>query len=101
MGLPKGITNNKAGRPKGSKSKVSISLRNRVIDYLGNNFVRLEKDIESLEPKERVQAYMKLLAFGLPTLQSIDAKTEIVNKMEKLSVSQLEQMVDQILNENG
>lgn len=101
MGLPKGTTNNKAGRPKGSKSKVSTSLRARVIDYLGNNFTTFEKDIQLLEPKDRVQAYMKLLTFGLPTLQSVDSKTEIVNKMEKLSIGQLEQMVDQILNENG
>lgn len=101
MGLSKGTTNNRAGRPKGSKSKVSISLRTKVIEYLGDNFVKFEKDIQLLEPKDRVQAYMKLLTFGLPTLQSVDAKAEIVNKMEKLSVSQLEQMVDQILNENG
>jgi len=100
MGLPKGKTNNRSGRPKGSKTKVTLTLRARINDFLGGNFSKFEDDFAMLEPKDRVGIYIKLLSFGLPTLQSIDSKAEITTKLEKLSIPQLEKMIDQIL-ENG
>lgn len=101
MGLPKGKTNNKAGRPKGSKSKVTLSLRAQINDFLAGNFDKFKRDLELLEPRDRINAYIKLLSFGIPTLQSVDSKAEITTKLEKLNVDQLEKMIDEILEDNG
>ena len=70
MGLKKGQTNNPDGRPVGSQNKINADLRQSINDFLQKNFVEVEKDMQKLQPKDRVKLYIDLLSYSLPKLQS-------------------------------
>lgn len=67
---------NRAGRPIGTANKLNQEIRERINDFLDNNFSMIESDLLELEPKERVKFYIELLSFGLPKLKQTDLKTE-------------------------
>jgi len=57
------------GRKSGTPNKITKDLRERVNDFLSDNWDNLQDDFEQLEPKERVNFYEKLLQYGLPKMQ--------------------------------
>jgi hypothetical protein len=57
MGLPKGKINNPAGKPKGATNKVTLLVRERINNYIEQNFDTLIQDIAELETKDWVKAY--------------------------------------------
>jgi len=68
MGLPKGRTNNKNGRPKGSVNKLNAKLREGITEFLCGEFKNIEVIIKKLPPRDRVKAFCDLLQYGLPKL---------------------------------
>jgi len=68
MPLPPGRTNNPNGRPKGSQNKVNKDLRDKIKLFIDDNWDSLQNDLETLSPKERIDAYLKLLEYSLPKL---------------------------------
>lgn len=63
---------NRAGRPQGTKNKVSQEIRERISDFLENNFDDIQSDIQQLEPRDRIKFFIDLLSFGLPKLKNIE-----------------------------
>lgn len=97
MGLKKGMTNNKSGRPKGSRNKYTVDLREKVNELIEVNFETIQTDIDSLESRDRLMFIEKLLKYCLPTLQSVESKTDF----SELTDSQLEQIINSInINDN-
>lgn len=92
MGLPKGRTNNPNGRPEGSENKITADLRRGISNFLSENWERMQKDFDSLEPKERLAFYEKLLQYGLPRLQS----THLTNDLDGLTDEQLDYVIDDL-----
>ena len=64
------------GRPKGSKNKNSQSIRDAFEKLIENNLPKLQKDLNSLEPKDRLKMIIDLASYVLPKLRSIEAKIE-------------------------
>lgn len=64
------------GRPKGSGNKDTKKLRERITDLLDMNWGSIQDDLKELKPKERVDAYIKLLEYALPKLQRTELSTE-------------------------
>lgn len=62
----KGQTNNPNGRPKGVPNKVNQDLKTRIAQILESGIETIETDLVSLAPKDRVNAYLKLLEYLLP-----------------------------------
>jgi len=107
MPLKKGQTNNPNGRPKGSRNKVTASLRARINDFLNDNWQNLQKDFDKLEPKDRLQFYEKLLQYGLPRLQSTELTGEFQNitldtifppddELEKMTSKELDLVINKL-----
>ena len=93
MGLNKGAKgNNPNGRPIGSKNKGTAELRQRINTFLDDNWETLQQDFESLEPKERLMFYEKLLSFGLPKLQA----TQLTSDFNSISDEQLDYMIQNL-----
>lgn len=67
------------GRAKGTPNTngSSAELRERVQRLLDSQYDRILADLESMEPKERVSAWIKLLDFALPKLQRTENSTFI------------------------
>ncbi len=92
MPFIKGNSGNPNGRPIGSTNKASGQLRQAINDFLEMNFNKIQKDILTLQPKERVKAYTDLLQYGLPKLRA----TSLGFDFESMSEDQLDYIIDQL-----
>ncbi len=94
MPFIKGESGNKKGRPKGSINKTTFELRLLIADFLSNNFDKISKDFELLQPKDRLKYYCELLSFGLPKLQT----TVLESQFESIPDEQLDNIIEGIIN---
>lgn len=98
MGLPKNRTNNPNGRPKGVPNKHTASMRSKIDTLLSENWNKIQADLDSLEPKDRLAFIERLLNYSVPKLASTSAEIDVVSKLESLNNQQLESLIDGILN---
>jgi len=101
MGLKQGMTNNPAGRPKGSENKTTREMRSLITDFLSNNWEAIQDDFDSLTPKDRLTFYEKLLQYGLPKLQSTQLTTITKEQEEVNNECVLDQIAKSILSEEA
>ena len=92
MAQPKGKTGNPNGRPKGTPNKVTQFNREWIAKLLNKNIKQIEKDLQALEPKDRLQMLEKFMQYTTPKLQSVEAKVDL----NQLSDVQLEQVVNEL-----
>lgn len=82
------------GRPKGTPNKITTELREWISNFIDNNRERIQQDWETLEPKDRIVLFEKLLKYALPTLQA----TSLTTDFEKLTDEQLNTIIDNLKN---
>ena len=93
--MPKpGIINNPKGRPKGKPNKITADLRQRIKNFLDNNFNEVQADFKKLDPVQKLAFYEKLLKFAVPVLNSNDVKIDIENLNEK----DLDTLIERLIN---
>lgn len=88
----KGITNNPNGRPKGIPNKVTTDLRQWITSFIEDNLEQIQHDWETLEPRDRIVLFEKLLKYSLPTLQA----TSLTTDFEKLTDDQLDYIIENL-----
>ena len=69
------------GRPKGIPNKTTTEIKEAFQMLLEDNLPTLQRDISSLEPKERVKFMLELASFIIPKMKSVDLKsidTEVI-----------------------
>lgn len=64
------FTKGNPGRPKGSKNRATAELRERFQILLDKNIDNLQKDLDKLEPKDRINAILNLSQYVLPKLKA-------------------------------
>ncbi len=65
-GLKKGQTNNPNGRPVGSKNKLSLSTKERIIEHIGKDFDAFTRELRGLTGYPRVKATIELIKLVVP-----------------------------------
>jgi hypothetical protein len=73
----KGKTNNPSGRPKGVPNKTTTDLRQWINNFIDDNREQIKKDWNSLEPRDRIFLFEKLLKYSLPTLQATNLTSDL------------------------
>ena len=81
------------GRRKGTPNAVSLTLREQVQNLLESQYEQILTDLEALEPKDRVNAWIRLLDFAMPKLQ----RTENVIDLSKLTDEQIDSLFAKVL----
>lgn len=61
------------GRKAGTPNKTTKQFREQIEELIEYNFEKVQDDIDSLEPKERLNFLVKLYDFVVPKLQRVDA----------------------------
>ena len=83
------------GRQKGTPNKATAFTKEVISDILSNYYStgQMAKDMKELEPKERVDAILKLAAFVTPKPQSIDMS--ITSSKKKTIEDTLEELAEE------
>ena len=66
-----GKTNNPNGRPKGVPNKTTAELRELVTILFEDRYEDFKTSLTELEPKDKVDAYFKLMSFVLPKQKEV------------------------------
>lgn len=90
----KGYTNNPNGRPKGVPNKVTSDLRQWITNFLEDNLEQIQQDWTTLEPRDRIVLFEKLLKYALPTLQA----TSLITDFERMTDDQLDFIIESLKN---
>lgn len=97
MKFQKGQSGNSAGRPIGSKNKISNDLRETITNFIISNFNQIERDFQSMTPKDRSRLFCELLSYSLPKLQNVQKESEF----EFFSDNQLDSIIESFkINKN-
>lgn len=76
MARPKGSPK-LGGRQKGTPNKITQSTKEWLNDFLTGKREQVERDFMDLSPKDRINAYEKLLQYVTPRMQNIKGEMEM------------------------
>lgn len=83
------------GRAAGTPNKVSGTLKEWLTSLIDKNRAQIEKDLQDLEPKERLQMMEKLMQYVIPKQAAQQVKLDF----ESMTDEQLQQLVNDITKE--
>lgn len=83
------------GRAAGTPNKVSGTLKEWLTSLIDKNRAQIEKDLQDLEPKERLQMMEKLMQYVI----SKQAAQQVKLDFDNMTDEQLEQLVNEITKE--
>lgn len=96
MGLRKGMTNNKAGKPKGAVNKLNKDMRQTISDFLTDHWPEVEQEFSKLKGRDKVNFYRDLLQYHIPKMAAVAVSGEI--NFKTLPEDQLDQIADKLYN---
>ena len=64
------------GKPKGAVTKVSVKVKEAIVDFLERNTDKIQGDFDKLKPRERLQFIADILPYATPKLQSIQSEVD-------------------------
>lgn len=97
VGRKKG-TPKTGGRTAGTPNKTTAAIKEWIVSLIDANKEQIENDLTTLEPKERLQIFLKLMDYVVPKAQIVPEGEEKQNDMMLLiqqSVNQLNQITDE------
>ena len=80
------------GRTAGTPNRVTGDLKSRIAALLDEQFDTIADDLDVLEPKDRITAYLKMMQYVLPKQR--EQKIEL----SSLSDEQIDDMLDKALD---
>ena len=69
------ITNNPNGRPKGTPNKITADLRVNIQVFLDANFEDMIRAFETLDARDKLNYFVKLLEYAIPKQRQIEDTT--------------------------
>ena len=87
------------GRTKGTPNKVTSSIRDWLMELVNKNKRQVKRDLDALDPKDRLVMLEKFMQYVVPKQQSVATSIDLTS----LSDEQLGNVVDELLSkiDNG
>ena len=92
----KGESGNAKGRKPGAKGKTSTELKERIKMFLDGNFDDMQTDFKKLDAAAKLNFYEKMIRYVVPIKSSQDLRLNF----EDLSESQIDEIIEKLLNKN-
>ena len=83
------------GRAAGTPNKISGTLKGWLTSLIDKNREQIEKDLQNLEPKERLQIIERLMQYVIPKQAAQQVKLDF----DSLTDEQLQQLVNEMTKE--
>lgn len=82
----KGRSGNPAGRPTGATNNVSTNIKIQIESILTSKFTteQIEQDILTLEPKDRLTVYLKLIEYSIPKIKASDLRIDFTEPFKQV-----------------
>lgn len=86
-GVGKGNTNNPNGRPNGAIQKITLSVRERIVEQIQNDFSKYFTELNQLQGKDYVRCMTELLKLVIPRplneeeSNAINMSSEIIKRL--------------------
>ena len=80
------------GRKAGTPNQVTADLRQWITTFIEENQEQIKDDWQSLQPKDRILLFEKLLKYALPTLQAIQLQTNF----DRMTDSDLDKIINEL-----
>lgn len=77
MGLPKGRTNNRQGKPAGTLNKMSRDMKQTIHEFLKECWPEVLTEFHKLKGKDKLNFYKDLMQYDLPKMQAMAVSGEI------------------------
>tara|TARA_B100001059_G_scaffold86666_1_gene84844 strand:- start:1188 stop:1490 length:303 start_codon:yes stop_codon:yes gene_type:complete len=65
------------GRPKGASNKSTEIVKKNVAILLENNIQLVQEDLDSMKPRDRVNALLQFMKFLIPTQKAVEVENRI------------------------
>jgi hypothetical protein len=95
--------NSAGGRKKGSVNKNKGKVKEIITNFLENNLSRVQEDLDSLEPRDRLKIILEMASFVVPKMKSVEVDVDVQHNTLGLSNEDYIELENQIieLNDNG
>ena len=80
------------GRPKGTPNRITAELRDWISCFINDNKEKIQEDFYSLNPRDRVVLFEKLLKYALPVLQTTTLQTDF----ERMTDAELDKVIGEL-----
>lgn len=94
----KGQSGNPNGRPKGTPNKSSQEVREFMQSFLSEKFENLDEIYSQLEPKDKINAIIKMLPYVVPKQMQMDLMATVETKptldLSKLTDEELHLIIE-------
>lgn len=75
--MPFELGNRLGGRTKGSQNKSTEIVKKNVAILLENNIQLVQEDLDSMKPRDRVNALLQFMKFLIPTQKAVEVENRI------------------------
>jgi hypothetical protein len=65
------------GKPKGTVSKVSLKVKESIVNFLEANIDQIQEDFDQLKPRERLEFISSIIPYAAPKLSSTQIEAEV------------------------
>lgn len=89
------------GRAQGTPNKVTKELRERISDFLNDNFEQFVSDFATLEADKKIAVFERLLQYSVPKMGSISTPSININQEQPLFGDDTPTFVFKNLNPNN
>ena len=84
------------GRAAGTPNKVSGTLKEWLTSLIDKNRAQIEKDLQDLEPKERLQMMEKLMQYVIPKQAAQQVKLDFDNMTDEQLDSEIARITKEV-----
>ena len=92
MPFTQGESGNPEGRPVGSQNKRKKQLREKIENFLVNNFEAVVEEINTMSSKDKIKFYVEMLPYGLG---KVKAESSEVN-FDRMTDQEIEEIYEKL-----